>query len=98
MILKMTSEERKQKDWVEHLSTVAFAFQTSKHSSTNYEPLLLLIGRKPKLPAECIDLPVDTYEHPDVTPEEMEMLCTGITAENFHMLANMRDKVFNQTN
>ena len=50
IILKMISTERKQTDWVNYLPTVAFALHSSLHHVTNYEPLRLVIGCKPKLP------------------------------------------------
>ena len=53
MILKMLCENNKQRDWVDYLPTVGFALCTSIHKSTNYEPLVLLLGRKLKIPVEC---------------------------------------------
>ena len=55
IILKMMRKENKQKDWVRYLPTVTFAIRTSKHSSTNYEPLMVMIGRKAKLPTNITD-------------------------------------------
>ena len=43
----------KQYDWVAALATTACVHRSSIHSSMNYETLRMLIGRKPKLPAEC---------------------------------------------
>ena len=90
MILKMMQAENKQKDWVDYLPTVAFAVRTSKHSSTNYEPLMVMIGRKAKLPIDVTDeIDIDVFKQPDMTCEEMEMLCNCITQENFHLLAEL---------
>ena len=90
MILKMMQAENKQKDWVDYLPTVAFAIRTSKHSSTNYEPLMVMIGRKAKLPIDVMDeIDIDVFKQPDMTCEEMEMLSNCITQENFHLLAEL---------
>ena len=59
MILKMISSENKQKDWVNYLPTVAFAIHSSMYHVTNYEPLMLQIGQKPKLPSECTQFEED---------------------------------------
>ena len=56
----------KPDDWVATLPTIAWVDRSSIHSSTNYEPLRMLIGRKPKLPAECVDLPNDIEQIPDL--------------------------------
>ena len=90
MIFKMMQAENKQKDWVDYLPTVAFAIRTSKHSSTNYEPLMVMIGRKAKLPIDVTDeIDIDVFKQPDMTCEEMEMVCNCITQENFHLLAEL---------
>ena len=68
MTLKMMREENKQKNWVNYLPTVAFAIRTSKHSSTNYEPLMVMIGRKAKLPIDVTEeLDLDVFNQPDMT-------------------------------
>ena len=94
MILKMISTERKQKDWVNYLPTVAFALHSSMHHITNYEPLRLLIGCKPKLPSECTQYEEDVLKNLDFTEEEIELLSQTVTQENFHSLVEMRDSVF----
>ena len=95
MILKMMWEENKQKDWVNYLPTVTFAVRTSKHSSTNYEPLKVMIGRKAKLPIDVPDeIDIDIFKQPDRTCEEMDMLSNCITQENFHLLAEIWDSIF----
>ena len=72
MILKVMRKENKQKDWVNYLPTVAFAIRTLKHSSTNYEPLMVMIGRKAKLPIDVTDqIDWDVFKQPDMTCEEM---------------------------
>ena len=94
MILKMISTERKQKDWVNYLPTVAFALRSSMHHITNYEQLRLVIGHKPKLPSECTQYEEDVLKNPDFTEEEIELLSQTVTQENFHNLVEMRDSVF----
>ena len=44
MIFQMLHKNKKQRDWVEYLPTVAFALCTSIHKLTNYELLALLQG------------------------------------------------------
>ena len=94
MILKMISTERKQKDWVNYLPTVAFSLCSSMHHITNYEPLRLVIGCKPKLPSECTQYEEDVLQKLDFTEEEIELLSQTVTQENFHNLVEMRDLVF----
>ena len=94
MILKMISTERKQKDWVNFLPTAAFALHSSMHHVTNYEPLMLLIGHKPKLPSECTQYEEDVLNNLHFTEEEIELLSQTVTQENFHSLVEMRDSVF----
>ena len=95
IILKMMRKENKQKDWVNYLPTSAFAIRSSKHSSTNYEPLIVMIGRKAKLPIDVTDeIDLDVFKQPDMICEEMEMLSNAITQENFHLLAEMHDSIF----
>ena len=69
MILKMISTKKKQKDWVNYLPSVAFALHSLMHHVTNYEPLMLLIGRKPKLPSECTQYDKDVLKNLDFTEE-----------------------------
>ena len=92
-ILKMIGTEKKQKDWVNYLLTVAFALHSSMHRVTNYEPLMLLIGRKCKLPSECTQHDEDVRKNLDFT-EEVEILSQVVTEDNFHNLVKMRDAVF----
>ena len=71
MILKMLKAERKQKDWVDYIPTVAFALRTSKHASTNYEPLLLIIDHKLKLPFEVTEVyPENVFKIPNLSADE----------------------------
>ena len=73
MIIKMLCENKKQRDWVEYLPTVAFALHTCIHKSMNYEPLALLLRRKPKIPVECQDYGDEiknVLDEPDISEEE----------------------------
>ena len=56
----------KQDDWVAALPTIAWVHRSSIDSSISYEPLRMLIGRKPKLPAECEDLLDDIEQISDL--------------------------------
>ena len=99
MILKMLKAERKQKDWVNYIPTVAFALRTSKHASTNYEPLLLMIGCKLKLPSEVSEVyPDDVFEIPDLSADEIELLSQHITELKFHEMVKARDDIFDEAN
>ena len=59
------------------------------HHVTNYEPLMLLIGRKPKLTSECTQYNEDILKNPDFTEEEVEILSQVVTEDNFHNLVKM---------
>uniref|UniRef100_A0A3B3DD48 Integrase catalytic domain-containing protein n=1 Tax=Oryzias melastigma TaxID=30732 RepID=A0A3B3DD48_ORYME len=39
-------------EWDDHLKSVAFAYNTSKHSSTQFTPFFLLHGREARVPAD----------------------------------------------
>ena len=98
MILKMLKAERKQKDWVDYIPTLAFALRTSKHASTNYDPLLLMIGCKPKLPSEVSEVYPDVFEIPDLSADEIELLSQCITELKFHEMVKARDDIFDEAN
>ena len=74
-----------------YLPTVAFTIHSSMHHVTNYEPLMLLIGQKPKLLAECTQFEEDVPQNADFTAEEVEMLSQCITDNTFHNIMEMRD-------
>ena len=99
MILKMLKAERKQKDWVDYIPTVAFALRMSKHTSTNYEPLLLMIGHKLKLPSEVTEVyPEDVFQIPDLSADKIEELSQHITELKFHEMVKTRDDIFDEVN
>uniref|UniRef100_A0A3P9GYP2 Integrase catalytic domain-containing protein n=1 Tax=Oryzias latipes TaxID=8090 RepID=A0A3P9GYP2_ORYLA len=41
-------------EWDDHLKSVAFAYNTSKHSSTRFTPFYLMHGREARIPAEVL--------------------------------------------
>ena len=88
MILKMLRENNKQQDWVDYLPTVGFALRTSIHKS-NYEPLALLLGRKPKIPLECHDYGDEiqnVIDAPDISEEKTNNMIEGFQKEHFAAL------------
>ena len=48
-----TYVNRQQSDWDEFLSSVTFAYNTSKQASTNFDPFTLMFGRPPLLPFDA---------------------------------------------
>ena len=86
-----------QDDWVSALPTIAWVHRSSIHSSTNYEPLRLLIGRKPKLPAECEELPDDIELIPDLDEDQVEEILNEVEQTNLQVLLKMKDDIFNDT-
>ena len=60
-----------------------------------YEPLHLLIGRKPKLPAECEELPDDIELIPDFRREPSKgNFWKNWKIQNLQTLLKMRDDIF----
>ena len=71
-----------------------FALCYSMYHVTNYEPLMVLIGRKPKLPSECTQYEEDVLKNLDFTEEEIELMSQTVTQENLHSMVEMRGSVF----
>ncbi len=88
MLLKSIQE---QDDWPDMLTSIAFAYRSSQHGTTHYEPIRLLIGRKPKLPAGMInaDIDLDHVNIPDLTKEQVEDMEQAIANENIQILEEM---------
>ena len=99
MILKMLHENNKQQDWVDYLPTVGFALCTSIYKSTNYEPLVLLLGRKPKIPVEYCnygDEIKNVLDAPDISEEKKNNMTKGFQQEHFVALLTNKHEIFGQ--
>ena len=83
-----------QDDWVSALPTIVWVHRSSIHSSTNYEALRMLIGRKPKLPAECEELPDDIELIPDLDEHEVKEILHEVEQTNLQVLLKMKDDIF----
>ena len=68
------------------------------HVSTNYEPIRMLIGRKPKLPAECKEVGTDIRDIKDLDPRQVEQIIDEVEDTNFKILMGIRDGIFNDAN
>ena len=88
--------KKKQTERLDKLFTHScFCHKTSKHSSMNYEPIMIMIGRKAKIPIDVTDeTDIDVFKQPDMMCEEMDMLSNCITQENIHLLTEIRDSIF----
>ena len=84
----------KQDDWVAALPTIAWVHRSSIDSSTNYEPLRMLIGRKPKLPAECEDLLDDIEQIPDLQEGQVKEILEELEQTNIQILLKMKEDIF----
>src|SRR5690348_10446882 len=56
-----------QNDWDEILPYMVFAYNTSRHASTNFTPFFLLHGREAKLP---IDQLIPPLNHPPTSQQQ----------------------------
>ena len=84
-----------QTDWVDCLQTVAWIHRSSTHSSTNYKPIRMLIGRKPKMPVECTDIGTDIIKFVDITKEEAEEIAEEMSSENMRKMMTIHQDIFN---
>ena len=99
MIIKMLHKNKKQRDWVEYLPTVAFVLHTSIHKSMNYKPLALLLGQKPKIPVECQDYGDEikiVLDEPDISEEEKNNMIEGFQQQHFAVLLANKDQIFGE--
>lgn len=62
----------KLSDWVKALPTTVWVHHSTTHASTNYESIRMLIGRKPKMPAECKEVGTDITQISDLDPSQVE--------------------------
>ena len=76
------------------LPTIAWVHRSSIHSSTNYEPLKVLIGRKPKLLAECDELPDDTEQTQDLQESQVKEIIEELEQTNIQILLKMKQNMF----
>ena len=99
-ILNRTTTDRlktmikKQSDWVDALQTVAWIHPSTCHSSTNYESLRFILGRKPKLPSQCKKVDTDITQIQDLTQDEVDNILEMAKLENIEILMEMRENVF----
>ena len=63
------------------------------HKSTNYQPIHLLIGRRPKMPPECINYSTDIKDTANFTDEEVKMVMDGVSDENLKCLIGIRKDI-----
>ena len=83
-----------QDDWVSALPTIAWVHRSSIHSSTNYKPLRLLIGRKPKLPAQCEELPDNIELIPDLDEGQVKEILQEVEQTNLQVLLKMKADIY----
>ena len=58
----------------------------------------MLIGRKPKLPAECKEVGTDIREMKDLDPRQVEQIIDEVEDINFEILMGIRDGIFDNAN
>ena len=63
------------------------------HKSTNYQPIHLLIGRRPKMPPECINYSTDIKDTAIFTDGEVKMVMDGVSDENLKCLIGIRKDI-----
>ena len=83
----------KQDDWPDFVQTVAWNIQSNVHKSTNYQPIHLLIGRRPQMPVECINYLTGIKDINDFTDEEVKMVMENMSDKNLKCLIGIR-KIF----
>ena len=83
----------KQDGWPDFVETVAWNIQSNVHKSMNYQPIHLLIGRRPKMPVECINYSTDITDIDDFTDEEVKMVMDSMSNENLKQLIGIRKDI-----
>ena len=86
----------KQDDWPDFVHTVAWSIQSNVHKSMNYQPIHLLIGRRPKMPAECINHSTDIEDIDDFTDEEVKMVMDSMSDKNIKCLIGIRKDILHR--
>ena len=80
-----------QEDWPDFVQTCAWNIRSNVHKkSTNDQPIHLLIGRRPKMPPECINYSTDIKDTADFTDEEVNMVMDRVSDENLKCLIGIR--------
>ena len=82
-----------QEDWPDFVQTCAWDIQSNVYKSTNYQPIHLLIGRRPKMPPECINYSTNIKDSTDFTDEEVKMVMDGVSDENLKHLIGIRKDI-----
>ena len=83
----------KQDDWPDFVQTFAWNIQSNVHKSMNYQPIHLLIGRRPKMAVECINYSTDIKDIDDFTDEEVKMVMDSVSNENPKHLIEIRKDI-----
>ena len=83
----------KQDDWPVFVQTVAWIIRSNVHKSTNYQPIHLLISRRPKMPVECINYSTDIKDIDNFTGEEVKVVMDSVSDENLKCLIGIRKDI-----
>ena len=54
----------------------------------------MLIGRKPKMPVECMDIGTDIRKFADKTKEEAEEIAQEMASENMRKMMTIHQDIF----
>ena len=82
-----------QEEWPDFVKTCAWNIRSNVHKSTNYQPIHLLVGRRPKMPPECINYSTDIKDTDDFMDEEVKMVKDGVSDENLKCLIGIRKDI-----
>ena len=82
-----------QEDWPGFVQTCAWNIQSNVHKSTNYQPIHFLIGRRSKMPPECINYSTDIKDTVNFTDEELKMGTDGVSDKNLKCLIGIRKDI-----
>ena len=89
----MIKDLDQQEDWPDFVQTCAWNICSNVHMSTNYQPIHLLIGRRPKMPPECINYSMDIINTANFTDEEEKMVMDGVLDKNLKCLIGIRKDI-----
>ena len=82
-----------QENWPDFVKTCVWNIPSNVHKSTNYQPIHLLIGRRPKMPPECINYTTDIKDTANFTDREVKMVVDGVSNENLKFLIGIRKDI-----